>query len=61
MENTKNSSEKAKEKNVLLLPFVTALAGAILLVLAFFLPYASATKEHKQYLKKYSEEMEEGE
>lgn len=57
MENTKNAPEKNKEENVLFLPFVTALAGAIILVMAFFLPYASATKEHKQYLKTYSDEM----
>ena len=32
MENTKNAPEKNKEENVLFLPFVTALAGAIILM-----------------------------
>lgn len=57
MENTKNTSEINKEKIMQLLPFITALAGAVILILAFFLPYSSAKKGYKQYLKEYSDSM----
>ncbi len=57
MENTKITPEINKGKIVQLLPFLTALAGAVILVLAFFLPYSSAEKEYKKYLKEYSDSM----
>ena len=39
------------------IPFLAVLMGAIIIVIAFFLPYASAKKEHKEYLKYYYEEV----
>lgn len=53
-ETTKQSERK---KNPLLIPFVIALIGVLLLIATLFLPFASATKEYREHLQKYSEEM----
>ncbi|MBQ4648519.1 MAG: hypothetical protein IJB76_05095 [Clostridia bacterium] len=55
--NQKNALQSEKNKNSLLIPFVIALIGALLLVATIFLPFASATEEHQEYLQKHSEEM----
>lgn len=41
----------------LLVPFLITLIGSLLLFAAIFLPLASATGEHREYLQKYSDQM----
>lgn len=44
------------KKKILFFPSLVVLAGAIILIAAFFLPYASATKEWKEFLTETSGE-----
>ena len=46
-----------RNKNPMLIPFVIALIGSLLLIATLFLPFSSATEEYREHLQKYSEEM----
>ena len=48
-------SERNKDK--LLIPFIVALIGSLMLIVTLFLPFASATEDYKEYLQEYSDEM----
>lgn len=45
-----------KKKVNLLIPFIVAIVGAIMLVVTLFLPFASATDGYEEYLQEYSNE-----
>lgn len=46
------------EKKVnLLIPFIVAIVGATMLIVTFFLPFATATESYEEYLNEYSDEM----
>ena len=45
------------EKNKLRMPFLLVLCASVLLIITFFLPYAAATDEHREYLQRHSEGM----
>lgn len=47
----------APYRHSLTLPSLVTLAAAILVVVAFFLPLATANAEYTEYLKKYAEEL----
>ncbi|MBE6651084.1 MAG: hypothetical protein E7613_07205 [Ruminococcaceae bacterium] len=49
--------KNAFNKKALLIPFIVALIGSLLLILVTFLPFASANEEHKDYLEEYSGNM----
>lgn len=58
MENTGITYEQNQERrNTLFFPALIALVGSIILVVAFFLPYSSATEEYKEYLRNNSDSM----
>lgn len=57
-ETTKLKQQGYFGKNELLAPFLVALIGAIILIAAFFLPYQSATSEHKEYLQSIKDEVD---
>lgn len=37
------------------IPFIVLLIGTLVMVISFFLPYASATREHREYLEAYAD------
>ena len=51
--------QKTEERRALRLPFLAALAGAVILIAAFFLPFSSATKEYRERLETYAEYADE--
>ncbi len=48
---------KTKITNLRKLPVFITIIGAILLLLMLFLPFASATKDYEESLKKYKDNM----
>lgn len=58
MEEKNNTAlQSVGSKNNLLLPFIAALIGSLMLILTLFLPFASAKDEYKEYLQEYSDKM----
>lgn len=60
MENITEKKEFNKSRNKslkLLLPFFVTVLGSILLIMTVFLPFASATDNHKEHLENYSDTM----
>ncbi len=54
MEEKNNTKDQKKR---LMIPFVIALAGSLVLIITLFLPFASAKDDYKEYLRKYSDDM----
>ena len=50
-------AQSAKKNEKVVIAFVIALAGALVLILSFFLPYSSATTEYRMLLEAYPDTM----
>ena len=54
MRNKENIMEEIiKKKDTLLIPFILALAGSLIMVISIFLPYATATEEQAERFETY--------
>lgn len=49
-------NNNAKRKNNIL-PFIVTLIGSVIIIIAFFLPYTSATDNYREYLENNPDEM----
>lgn len=60
MDNSINSLGTVGGKNQIRIPFLVTVIASVIVVLAFFLPLASANEKHKEYLENYEWEIDAG-